>query len=128
MTADPLREGGDPTNWTVFTGARARFPEVRFILAHAGGTLPYLALRLELAPMIKASLQNVSREKIVAGLKSFWYDNAVASGDPTMGALSRVTVQEDILFGSDWPFCDDRLVTEEDPPAQYIQFPHAGCH
>jgi predicted TIM-barrel fold metal-dependent hydrolase len=97
----------------VFSGAQSRFSGVRFILAHAGGTLPYLALRLELAPMIEASLQNLSRDNILAGLRSFWYDNAISSGPQTMGALSRVTAQEHILFGSDWPFCDDQVVAEE---------------
>jgi predicted TIM-barrel fold metal-dependent hydrolase len=97
----------------VFSGAQARFPEVRFILSHAGGALPYLALRLELAPMIEASLQNVSRDKIAAGLRSFWYDSAIASGPQTMAALSQVTTAEHILFGSDWPFCDDAVVAEE---------------
>jgi 6-methylsalicylate decarboxylase len=97
----------------IFSGARARYPEIRFILAHAGGTLPYLALRLELAPLIEESLQSMPREAIVAGLKSFWYDTALASGPQSMGALSRVTATEHVLFGSDWPFCDDRVVAEE---------------
>jgi 6-methylsalicylate decarboxylase len=97
----------------VFSGARARFPSIRFILSHAGGTLPYLALRLELAPMIEASLQNMSRDEIRAGLGSFWYDTALASGSQTMGALSRVTAAEHVLFGSDWPFCDDSVTAEE---------------
>ena len=97
----------------VFSGARKRFPEIRIILAHAGGTLPYLALRLELAPLIEASLQSISRDQILTGLRSFWYDNALASGAQTMGALSRVTAREHIIFGSDWPFCDDRVVAEE---------------
>jgi predicted TIM-barrel fold metal-dependent hydrolase len=30
-----------------------------------------------------------------------------------MGALLRVTAKEHILFGSDWPFFDDRVVAEE---------------
>lgn len=97
----------------VFSGARERFPGIRFILSHAGGTLPYLAMRLELAPMIETSLQNLSRDEIAVGLKSFWYDNAIASGPQTMGALSRVAAPDHILFGSDWPFCDDRVVREE---------------
>jgi predicted TIM-barrel fold metal-dependent hydrolase len=97
----------------VFSGAKARFPEIRFILSHAGGALPYLALRLELAQMIEASLQDLSRDKIAAGLKSFWYDNAIASGPQTMGALLHVTTQDHILFGSDWPFCDDAVVADE---------------
>lgn len=97
----------------IFSGAQARFPDIRFILSHAGGALPYLALRLELAPMIEASLQNLSRSGIVAGLRSFWYDNAIASGPQTMGALSQIAAPERILFGSDWPFCDNKVVAEE---------------
>jgi 6-methylsalicylate decarboxylase len=97
----------------IFSGAGARFPDIRFILAHAGGTLPYLALRLELAPMIEASLQYVSRDEIRTGLRSFWYDNALASGPEAMGVLSRITAKNHVLFGSDWPFCDDRAVAEE---------------
>lgn len=30
-----------------------------------------------------------------------------------MGALSRTATKEHVLFGSDWPFCDDRVVAEE---------------
>jgi 6-methylsalicylate decarboxylase len=97
----------------IFSGAQARFPEIRFILAHGGGTLPYIALRLELAPMIEASLQNLAREDILAGLRSFWYDNALSSGPQAMGSLSCIAAHEHVLFGSDWPFCDDRVVTEE---------------
>ena len=97
----------------IFTGAMQRFPKINFILAHAGGTLPYLAMRLELAPMIEASLQTVTRDQIVAGLNAFWYDNAIASGAQTMGALSQVAAREHILFGCDWPFCDERVVAEE---------------
>jgi len=97
----------------IFSGARARFPDIRFILSHAGGTLPYLALRLEFAPMIEDSLQNISPDDIRTGLNSFWYDTALASGPQTMGALSRVAAKERILFGSDWPFCDDSVVAEE---------------
>jgi 6-methylsalicylate decarboxylase len=97
----------------IFTGAMQRFPAIRFILSHAGGTLPYIAMRLELAPMIEASLQTISREQIVSGLRTFWYDSAIASGPQTMGALSRVAAKDHIVFGSDWPFCDHRVVAEE---------------
>lgn len=97
----------------VFSGARERFARIRFILSHGGGTLPYLALRLALAPMIEASLRDLSRERILDGLKSFWYDNALASGPQAMSALSRVAAKERIVFGGDWPFCDASVVSEE---------------
>ncbi len=97
----------------LFSGALERFPNIRFILSHAGGTLPYLAWRLSVAPMIDKRLKQRTREEIFAGLKTFWYDNALASGPQPMGALSRIAAADRIVFGSDWPFCNDRVVTEE---------------
>ncbi len=97
----------------VFSGALERFPRIRFILSHAGGALPYLAWRLSVAPMIDARLKQRSREEIFASFQTFWYDNALASGAQPMGALSRIAAKERIVFGSDWPFCNDRVVAEE---------------
>jgi predicted TIM-barrel fold metal-dependent hydrolase len=97
----------------LFSGALERLARIRFILSHAGGTLPYIAWRLSVAPMIDARLTQRSRAEIFAGLKTFWYDNALASGPQPMGALSQIAAPERIVFGSDWPFCNDRVVTEE---------------
>jgi predicted TIM-barrel fold metal-dependent hydrolase len=97
----------------LFSGALERFANIRFILSHAGGTLPFIGWRLSVAPMIDARLRQRSRAEIFAGLKSFWYDNALASGPQPMGTLSRIAAKERIVFGSDWPFCNDRVVAEE---------------
>jgi predicted TIM-barrel fold metal-dependent hydrolase len=97
----------------LFSGALERFPNIRFILSHAGGTLPYLAWRLSVAPMIDKRLTQRSRAEIFAGLKAFWYDNALASGPQSMAALAQIAAPERILFGSDWPFCNARVVAEE---------------
>jgi predicted TIM-barrel fold metal-dependent hydrolase len=97
----------------LFTGALERFPAMRFILSHAGGTLPFLAWRLSAAPMIDKRLKQRSREDIFAGLRTFWYDNALASGPQPYGALSKIAAPDRILFGSDWPFCNDGVVAEE---------------
>src|SRR5580658_8854097 len=97
----------------LFSGALERFAKIRFILSHAGGTLPFLAWRLSVAPMIDKRLKQRSRAEIFEGLKTFWYDNALASGIESMGTLSRIAANERILFGSDWPFCNDRVVAEE---------------
>ena len=44
----------------LFSGALERFPNIKFILSHAGGTLPYLAWRLSVAPMIDKRLKQRS--------------------------------------------------------------------
>jgi predicted TIM-barrel fold metal-dependent hydrolase len=97
----------------LFSGALERFADIRFILSHAGGTLPFLAWRLSVAPMIDKRLRARSREEIFAALKTFWYDNALASGPQPFGALSGIAASDRIVFGSDWPFCNDRVVAEE---------------
>jgi predicted TIM-barrel fold metal-dependent hydrolase len=97
----------------LFSGALERFARICFILSHAGGTLPYLAWRLSVAPMIDARLTQRSRADIFAGLKTFWYDNALASGPQSMATLAQIAAPERILFGSDWPFCNTRVVAEE---------------
>jgi len=88
----------------MFTGALQRFPGIRFILAHAGGTLPYLAWRLSAAPFIDPRSIKLSPEQVLASLRHFWYDTALAAGRQTFGTLNQVADSGRILFGSDWPY------------------------
>jgi predicted TIM-barrel fold metal-dependent hydrolase len=96
----------------LLSGALDRFPRIRFILAHAGGVMPFLAWRISVAPMVDPRLPQWPRERIFAGLRKFWYDNALSPGPQTMGALASVAAPERILFGSDWPFANARVVAE----------------
>jgi len=96
----------------VFSGAIERYPRIRFILPHAGGLIPYFAWRLSVSPMIDARLPALSREKVYAGLAHFWYDNALSPGKETFGALDQVARPERIVFGSDFPFANARVIAE----------------
>ena len=96
----------------IFSGAIARFPRVQFILPHAGGLVPYFAWRLSVSPMIDKRLPQLSREQVFEGLAHFWYDNALAPGEQTFGALDRVARPERIVFGTDYPFANPRVIAE----------------
>ena len=89
----------------VLTGKRRRYPNIRFVLAHAGGTIPFLAWRIAAAPQIDKRYATLSSDDIRADLRSFWYETAQSPGVETFGALSRVAAPDRILFGSDWPYC-----------------------
>jgi predicted TIM-barrel fold metal-dependent hydrolase len=93
-------------------GTIDRFPEIRFILPHAGGTLPYFAWRLASSPSVDPTLPQWSREEFAEKLRRFWYDIAIASGPTTMGALKTVADPDRIVFGSDWPFVQAPLLAE----------------
>src|SRR5256886_4617364 len=96
----------------IFSGAIERFPRVRFILPHAGGLVPYFAWRLSVSPMIDPRLPQLSREQVYAGLKHFWYDNALSAGEQTFGTLDHVALPERVVFGTDFPFANPRVIAE----------------
>ncbi|KAL8730108.1 MAG: hypothetical protein Q9166_004307 [cf. Caloplaca sp. 2 TL-2023] len=82
-------------------------PNCKIILSHAGGTLPYLALRA--AAILPAVLKGMGRppkttEQILEELKSFYFDVALSSGDDVLPLLLRFAKPGHVLFGSDLPY------------------------
>src|SRR5262244_1830022 len=96
----------------VFTGAIERFPRIRFVLAHAGGLMPYFAWRLSVSPMIDSRLEQLSPAQVYARFRRFWYDIALAPTAETLACLAGIAAPEKIVFGSDWPFANNRVVAE----------------
>jgi predicted TIM-barrel fold metal-dependent hydrolase len=96
----------------VFSGAIERFPRVQFILPHAGGLVPYFAWRLSVSPMIDKRLPQLTRAQVNAGLAHFWYDNALAPGEQTFGALDHVAQGDRVVFGTDYPFANPSVIAE----------------
>ncbi|MHB8528369.1 MAG: amidohydrolase family protein [Caulobacteraceae bacterium] len=83
-------------------GAFARWPRIRFIFCHAGGPLPMLTSRLDLAGRPGADGALVRD----AGLsfRNAYFDTAQAASPSAMAALLALADPARILFGSDKPF------------------------
>ena len=96
----------------VFSGAIERFPRIRFVLAHAGGLMPYFAWRLSVSPMIDKRLEQMSPGQVYERLRRFWYDNALAPTAETFECLKGVAPLGQIVFGSDWPFANSAVIAE----------------
>jgi len=106
VPASAIEFGTDTTRaiarW-VFSGAAARYPDIRIIWSHAGGTMPFLIERfdfLEGTPQYKGKLAVSFREQI----KSFYYDTAQVSNAVAMSALKQLVPPQQIVFGTDYPF------------------------
>jgi predicted TIM-barrel fold metal-dependent hydrolase len=108
----------------VFSGAIERYPRIRFVLAHAGGLMPYFAWRLSVSPMIDKRLEQMSPEQVHERLKRFWYDNALAPTAETFECLKAVARPDQIVFGSDWPFANTRVVAEAIKTYEGVPLPH----
>ena len=88
-------------------GAAARFPRIRFIFSHAGGTLPYLAFRFlrhfgRASPQIKAQMP----DGLIAALNKFHYDTANTANVYAMGSFTKIVSVSQLMFGADFPFGD----------------------
>lgn len=85
----------------LFNGSLGRFRGMRLVLAHAGGTLPFLAQRLELAD---TWVGGVPAAEVRRALRRLYYETAQSRGPGTLACLRTVTEESHILFGTDFPF------------------------
>jgi predicted TIM-barrel fold metal-dependent hydrolase len=87
-----------------------RFPNIRWILAHNGGALPYLAWRISSAPLIDKRYAHLNPAKIIEEIGKFYYEIAQSPGAEAFGSLLAVADPSHILFGTDWPYCNHNVV------------------
>ncbi|MGZ4791357.1 MAG: amidohydrolase family protein [Ilumatobacteraceae bacterium] len=85
----------------LLSGTLARFPDIRWIVPHAGGALPFLASRIA---GISASLGAADPAAIVAQLRRLHYDLAGSANTLVVATLLAFVNHSQILYGSDWPF------------------------
>lgn len=93
----------------VFSGALERYAGIKFILAHGGGVIPYVAWRLSLAPVISPLLPQWSQDRIFASLRRFWYDTALCADRRSLPSLLETAAPDRVLFGSDWPYATTKV-------------------
>lgn len=82
----------------MLTSALDRYPHISFVLAHAGGFLPYAASRVR---SLADRFFGLSPERFERYLSSFYYDIALAAPS-ALPSLLAVAPPERILFGTDW--------------------------
>ena len=77
-----------------------RFPKIRFIVSHAGGTAPYIAWRMSL-------LDYRVHTDTINDLKRLYYDTALSASPYALRSLQELVNPSHILFGSDYPFAPE---------------------
>jgi aminocarboxymuconate-semialdehyde decarboxylase len=86
----------------IFSGVAERFPQIKWVLCHAGGTLPYLAERLDRGfEAFKECRKNISKPPSEY-LKEFYYDTVNFDPKALQLAVGFAGVDH-ILAGSDYP-------------------------
>ncbi len=87
----------------IFSGFMDRFPKLKMIACHGGGTLPYLAGRFDRAFDSLASTQVHIKEHPSNYLHRLYYD-AVVYSPRALELCLDVAGSDNVLYGSDYPF------------------------
>lgn len=87
----------------VFSGTATRFPNIRFVFSHGGGSMPFAIDRFinqSRVPEAAALLPN----GVEYQLRRFYYDTAFASSRVAMAALTALLPRSQIVLGTDFPY------------------------
>ncbi len=85
-------------------GTFSRYPDIRFIFLHSGGTMPVLADRAEQFFSRHPELSEAAPKGVAHELNRLHYDIANATNPSSMAALMALVPVSQIFFGSDFPY------------------------
>ncbi|MFZ1042512.1 MAG: amidohydrolase family protein [Anaerolineales bacterium] len=121
----------------IVSGSFSRHADIHFILAHAGGAIPYITQRLLVGylqqhehmdpqtplPLPEAIQKFQSFRKM---MRRFYCDAAMSTFPSTMSTLRTVIGTSHILFGSDYPYAPEKVLQVSNkflnnyPPLDFI--------
>lgn len=113
FTADFLLDTVRAAVGLVLSGSLQRYDGIRWILAHAGGFLPYISHRVLLTMLreepSRTKLKVLLHQEREVGkrmdlLRSFYFDVALSSTPAALPSLLAFARPERVIFGSDYPF------------------------
>jgi predicted TIM-barrel fold metal-dependent hydrolase len=91
----------------VFSGTASRYPDIRWIFSHSGGTMPFLLSRFVRQEIdMKDKAAKAMPKGMMYELRKFHYDTAQGNHSGALAALMKIVTPSQVLFGTDFPFRD----------------------
>ena len=108
VSAAAVWYGNDTTVaiWSLLSAdSPKKFPNIRWIMSHAGGTLPFMVQRVVGEP-VAPKLNGTPKpgERLYYLRRNFFYDTAQTANAAAMPALKAMAGVSQILFGTDYPW------------------------
>jgi aminocarboxymuconate-semialdehyde decarboxylase len=103
------------------SGVLEKYPKLKFITHHDGGTVPYLAGRIKHSPF---KFENLTKP-ITDSLRLFYYDTAVQGNVPNLMCAYAFCGANHMLLGTDFPMVTSDLVKETIQSVNEMAIPEA---
>ncbi len=88
----------------LFSGTAARYPNIRWIFSHGGGTFPFLLSRFVREEQTQKGIAERLPHGLMYEVQKFYYDTAQANTKGALDALLDMVPVSQVLYGSDYPF------------------------
>ena len=90
----------------VLGGVMRRYRNIKVILSHGGGFLPYAVYRFAGISTVLPERYD-SAEDVLAEFKNFYFDTALTASPTALPSLLEFAAPGHVLYGSDWPFAPE---------------------
>jgi predicted TIM-barrel fold metal-dependent hydrolase len=91
----------------VFGGGAAKYPDIRWIFSHSGGTTPFLLSRFVRQEQdMKGEAVKRMPKGALYEYKKFYYETAQGNHPGALDALMRMVPISQVLYGTDFPYRD----------------------
>jgi 6-methylsalicylate decarboxylase len=88
----------------VFTGTSQKFPDIRWIFSHSGGTLPFLTQRFVRQQTVQKHAH--LPDGPMPEFRKFYYELAQGNAAGQLAALFKMVSVSQVLYGTDYPYRD----------------------
>jgi 6-methylsalicylate decarboxylase len=85
-------------------GTFSRYPDIRFVFCHSGGTVMPISYRIGNLPNRNPEMKAAMPNGVLAELKRLYYEAGTACTPPAIAALRSVVPLSQLLFGTDNPW------------------------
>ncbi len=90
-------------------GVMQRYPDLKFILCHGGGYIPYAVQRF--SETLAVTYPERSAQEYLDDYRKFYFDTAMSTAPATLSALLSFARPDHLLYGSDFPFSQPNQVS-----------------
>ncbi|MGI9162646.1 MAG: amidohydrolase family protein [Mycobacterium sp.] len=101
FVADFLLDSVRAAYLLVRNGIRRQYPNIKFILSHAGGFVPYVSYRLA---MVASTENGRAIADNLEDFASFYFDTASSSTAASLPSLLAFAKPGHVIYGSDFPY------------------------
>ena len=94
----------------VFSGTAQKYPDIRWIFSHSGGTLPFLTQRFVRQQMVQKHPHLPNGP--IPEFQKFYYELAQGNTKAQLAALFEMVSVSQVLYGTDYPYRDGAEVND----------------